>query len=69
MRIRVHFNRKAKNGLVWSLVTSKACYHAEEVIFRNIAYSEYKPNKKSNPKAFITTDGNIYMVGKCAIIQ
>lgn len=65
MLIRLHFNKQAMqrgDPRVWSLITSKACYHAKSVVFKTRVVTEFNPNKKRNPRAFLTAVGNITML-------
>ena len=51
----LHFNRIAMqrhDPKVWSLRTSKACYHAASVIVDTPLVTVFKPDQKSNPRAF-----------------
>ena len=56
MLVRIHFSRnKEKVGLPWSVLTSKGCHHASNVIVEpgcNVS-TENKPNNKTNPRYFI----------------
>lgn len=70
MLVRLHFNRRSKDGLVWSIRTSKVCYHASKVYLRVKSTTEFKPDNDRNPKAFIVAEANkITMFGKDAIIE
>ncbi len=59
IRIRLHVNRfemkKGKRGRPWTIHTSKGCTPAKDVKIRTLkCATEYKPDKPSNPKAFVT---------------
>jgi hypothetical protein len=57
--IRLHVNRaemrKGARGKPWTLHTSARCVPAKEVQIRSSkCVTEYRPEKKANPKAFVT---------------
>ena len=57
--IRLHVNKfemkKGKSGRPWTVHTSKKCIPAKDVRLRTLkCATEYKPEKPSNPKAFVT---------------
>lgn len=62
MRFHIHFNRIAMqrgDAAVWSVQTSKGCYHGKEVIVNAPIRTTYKPEKRQNPRAFFSGDGDI----------
>jgi hypothetical protein len=60
MKIRVHFNKKnAKDGLPWTVHTSKACIPAAHVLIHIPIESEEKPLNKTNPRYFFVCNGII----------
>lgn len=57
----LHFNRIAmqrKDPKVWSIRTSKGCFHAEKIVCKVPLETIYKPDSKSNPRAFFKGFGN-----------
>lgn len=51
----LHFNKPAsKKGLPWTVHYRGACYIVAEIQCRVPTVSEWKPDKKSNPRAFFT---------------
>lgn len=70
-KIRLHFNRRAKNGKVWSIQTSKVCFHAKNVKSSLPIETEYYSDRERNPKAFILMYGNTVKVNRdgTAIIE
>lgn len=61
----LHFNRIAVqrgDPKVWSIRTSKACFHASKVVVEVPLETVFKPDKKQNPKAFLKGVGNGYWV-------
>lgn len=60
---------KSGSNLIWSLVTSKACYHVKQVNFGVPTQTEYSPNKKKNPRAFMVAHGNITVKDGIAFIH
>lgn len=59
MKIRIHFNKRTKTSKVWTLITSKACFHAEIVHILTPVTTEFHPEKKRNPRAFMVTRGRL----------
>lgn len=60
--IRVHFNRIAMqrgNPRVWSIQMSDRCLHAREVWMVVPMRTEFKPDKRTNPRAFFTCRGYV----------
>lgn len=58
--IRVHFNRIAMqrgDPRVWSIQMSDRCYHARGVMMDVPMRTEYKPEKRDNPRAFFQCYG------------
>jgi glycine/D-amino acid oxidase-like deaminating enzyme len=56
----VHFNRIAmqrKDPKVWTIRTSKGCFHAEQVLIQAEVQSNYVPERKHNPRAFFSGRG------------
>jgi glycine/D-amino acid oxidase-like deaminating enzyme len=56
----VHFNRiAAQRGdpRVWSIRTSKGCFHAKQVLITTHIQTNYVPTRKSNPRAFFSGRG------------
>ncbi len=67
MKIRLHYNKfRAKNGLPWTLHTSKKCHAASHVTFEVPVETEEKPDRKSNPRYFLVAHGNIKWKGTIA---
>lgn len=59
----LHFNRIAMqrgDPKVWSIRTSKGCFHAEKVVVEVPLETVFKPEKKQNPRAFFKGVGNGY---------
>lgn len=51
----LHFNKPAsKKGTPWTVHYRGTCYIVAEIRCRVPMVSEWKPNKKSNPRAFFT---------------
>jgi hypothetical protein len=51
----LHFNRIAmqrNDPKVWSVRTSKGCFHAESVMVNLPLVTIFKPHQKNNPRAF-----------------
>lgn len=72
MKIRVHVNKHIieKGGdNIWSLITSKACYHVKHVNFGVPLQTEYRKNSKRNPKVFLVAQGNITIKDGIAFIH
>lgn len=60
MKARIHFNRQgAPKGWPWTVHTSKECIRAKEVRCKVPTSTAWKPEKKDNPRAFITAQGTI----------
>ena len=55
----VHFNkRNALKGKPWTVHVKGACIPAKEVVFKNIRVdSIFKPEKKTNPRAWFRAIG------------
>jgi hypothetical protein len=60
---------KAKRGDPWVLHTSKGCFSASHVIFNVKTETEEKPNRRCNPRYFLTCNGLIKWDGSIAIIE
>lgn len=53
-KIIIHFNKqRANKGYPWTVHYKKACIPAKKVIMYGSFTTEWKPEKKSNPRAFI----------------
>ena len=53
----MHFNKQgAAKGTPWTVHFRGACHIVKEIICLASMSSEWKPNKKSNPRAFFTAD-------------
>lgn len=67
-RYRVHFNRIAmqrKDPLVWSVQLSDRCLHVRQVHFRRASLAtEFRPEKKNNPRAFFAGRGIVEQQGR-----
>ena len=51
----MHFNKPgSKNGTPWTVHFRGACYLVSEIKCQVPMISEWKPNKKTNPRAFFT---------------
>jgi hypothetical protein len=62
MVFRVHFNRVAMqrgDPAVWSVRTSKGCYHAPEIEIQVPCTTVYKP-EGSQPRAFFKGRGRVF---------
>lgn len=69
MKIRLHYNKfQAPNGFPWTLHTSKKCFLASHVILNVPVETEEKPEKRSNPRYFLTCKGNIAWQGTIAMV-
>lgn len=52
----LHFNKQgASKGTPWTVHFRGVCYLVSEIKCLAPMISEWKPNKKSNPRAFFTT--------------
>lgn len=70
-RFRLHFNRIAMqrgDPRIWSLQLSGQCIHAREVICHVPLQTQYRPEKRQNPRAFLTGRGIITHVGDKVVI-
>ena len=56
MKARIHFNRRATDDRVWTIHTSRECILAKQVAVIGTCYTEYKPEKRDNPRASIVVD-------------
>jgi hypothetical protein len=55
MKIQLHYNKhRVKDGLPWTLHTHKGCFAASHVVFNMFCETEEKPNRKTNPRYFLT---------------
>lgn len=62
--MRIHYNRRAKNGNVWTIRLKRLCLHVKRFqIHRQFIDSEYKP-KNENPKACIVVRADLYYNNK-----
>lgn len=51
----MHFNKPgSKNGTPWTVHFRGTCYLVSEIKCQVPMISEWKPNKKTNPRAFFT---------------
>lgn len=69
---RVHFNRIAmqrNDPLVWSVQTSKGCFHAAKVIMSGQIETEFQPQRRTNPRAFFSGRGEVKQVGDVVYVQ
>ena len=65
MKIRLHYNKhRAKEGLPWTIHTSKKCIPAAHVTFEVPLETEEKPEKRDNPRYFLVTQGEVHPVGE-----
>ena len=70
MRIRLHYNKhKVKDGLPWTLHTSKNCFSASHVQILVPVETEEKPEKRTNPRYFLKCEGEIEWSGTEAKIK
>lgn len=61
-KMRIHFNKKTKTNLVWSLITSKGCFHVKGlVIDRPPITTEFKGHMAKQPKATFVVFGDLYI--------
>ncbi len=52
----MHFFKPGKNkGLPWTVHYRGACHHVAKIVCETVMESEWKPDKKDNPRAFFTT--------------
>lgn len=52
----MHFNKPgAHKGTPWTVHYRGVCYVVKEIICKTPMLSEWKPNRKTNPRAFFTT--------------
>jgi len=59
MKVRIHFNRHPKReGYIWTVHTSRECIPAKKVTLKGSTSTEYKPEKASNPRAFMVADAS-----------
>lgn len=59
----LHFNKIAMqrgDPNVWSIRTSKGCFHAKQVVIQVPVQTNYVPTRKNNPRAFLTGIGHGY---------
>lgn len=69
MIIRVHYNKQqSKNGLPWTIHTSRVCLSAAHVSFIVPVETEEKPDRLKNPRYFLKCKGKIVWSGKNAKI-
>ena len=54
-KFKIYFNRHAKDGLVWSIRSSKKTFHVSKL--RIYVNSEFKYNPKSYPKGYLLSPG------------
>jgi len=55
-KVTMHFNKPgARNGTPWTVHFRGICHIVSRIECRAPMVSEWKPEKKSNPRAFFTT--------------
>jgi hypothetical protein len=61
----MHFNKQAsKNGRPWTVHYRGVCYLASEIECLVPTVSEWKPERKSNPRAFMTAQVAEFSISK-----
>jgi hypothetical protein len=70
VKIRLHYNKKkAKEGLPWTVHTSKGCFPASHVrLHTTMLETEEKPGNKHNPRYFLVTSGFLTWQGTVAVV-
>ena len=59
----MHFNKQASSkGTPWTVHFKGACYIVKEIICLVNMKSEWKPDKKTNPRAFFTANVSEFKV-------
>lgn len=66
----MHFNKRGSaQGLPWTVHYRGVCYVVSEIICNVPMYSEWKPEKKENPRAFFTARASkIHITNDIAIL-
>lgn len=68
--IRLHYNKWGpKDGKPWVVHLSDGCHPASEVVINVPSWTEYKPEKKDEPRAYIACRGILTWKGTVAIIS
>ncbi len=61
----MHFNKTgSKKGLPWTIHSHGVCYLVKEIRWATLMISEWKPKKKSNPRAFFTAKASTLSITK-----
>lgn len=61
----MHFNKpSSKSGKPWTVHYRGVCYIVSEIRCQVPMVSEWKPNKKSNPRAFFTAQVSKLVITK-----
>lgn len=59
----MHFNKHGSlSGLPWTVHYRNKCYLVSEIRCDVPMVSEFKPNKKSNPRAFFTANVSLFEI-------
>lgn len=71
MKHIIHFNRRATDARVWTVHNSKGCFRLMKLYIQVDAETEFKPEKKDSPRAFIVAHGTLLFIlgGKAAVIR
>jgi hypothetical protein len=65
----MHFNKQgAKKGLPWTVHFRGTCYPASVIRCQVPMISEWKPNKKSNPRAFFTAQVHTLIITGAGLV-
>lgn len=64
--IKVHFSKPgSKKGKPWTLHYNGRCTPASRITFAGVtAITVFKPQKKANPRAWLSLKGKVQMLGK-----
>ena len=67
----MHFNKPGSHkGTPWTIHFRGICYLVKEIVCKVPMKSEWKPEKKSNPRAFFTANVSIIIItGGVATLQ
>jgi hypothetical protein len=69
---RVHFNRIAmqrRDPLVWSVQLSDRCLHGSKVVMVGRIQTEFKPERRTNPRAFVSGRGYVRQQGDTIYVE
>jgi hypothetical protein len=64
--VRVHYSRRG--GAPWTVHYRGKCLKAEAVDFQCWTKTEFKPDSRSNPKAFIRAYGEVVDAGEGRLV-